>query len=143
MGTRGGLPGYEDTAPSTLNAWRNTLGRSFMHRKLWANDPDCLMLRSSDTEFPGEAIGTWARAVAMSGGWRSSPTTWRCSVVRSRELLDFVVELGRAVDDEAMFGRPPRCPDLLDAGTPTTIEAGELALRADPRNGTSELEGSA
>ncbi|MCU1430525.1 MAG: Melibiase, partial [Actinomycetia bacterium] len=37
----GALPGYDAAAPSTRNAWVSTLGRSFMHRRLWLNDPDC------------------------------------------------------------------------------------------------------
>jgi alpha-galactosidase len=32
-------------APGGRNCLRNSLARSFMHRRLWANDPDCLVLR--------------------------------------------------------------------------------------------------
>ena len=62
------LPGYADVEPSTLHAWIDTLSRSFMHRRLWLNDPDCLMLRTDETAMTPAAIETWAHAVAVSGG---------------------------------------------------------------------------
>ncbi len=39
------LPGLERVAPATRHAWTSTLQRSYMHRRLWLNDPDCVMLR--------------------------------------------------------------------------------------------------
>jgi alpha-galactosidase len=33
------------SAPSVSNAMLNSVTRSFMHRRLWLNDPDCLLLR--------------------------------------------------------------------------------------------------
>ncbi|MCJ7587246.1 MAG: alpha-galactosidase, partial [Candidatus Aminicenantes bacterium] len=32
-------------------ALKNALTRSFMHKTLWLNDPDCLLLRSSQIEL--------------------------------------------------------------------------------------------
>lgn len=32
-------------------ALRNTITRSFMNKKLWLNDPDCLILRNNDTQL--------------------------------------------------------------------------------------------
>ncbi len=37
-----------DGSPNAHFALQNTLFRQFMHRKLWLNDPDCIMLRSED-----------------------------------------------------------------------------------------------
>jgi len=42
-------PAYEATTPATKHAFVNTCTRSFMHRRLWSNDPDCVMLRSVGT----------------------------------------------------------------------------------------------
>jgi alpha-galactosidase len=54
--------------PSALNAIRNTMTRWWMHGRLWQNDPDCLVVRGSDTGLtPGEAR-TLATVIAMSGG---------------------------------------------------------------------------
>ena len=62
------LPGYRETQPSTRGAWRSTLARAFLHRQLWLNDPDCLMLRPSETHLTTEQARTWALAVGVSGG---------------------------------------------------------------------------
>ena len=34
---------------ATEHALRNILTRAFMHRRLWLNDPDCLMVRATET----------------------------------------------------------------------------------------------
>jgi alpha-galactosidase len=34
--------------PNAYHALKNPLMRHFMHRKLWLNDPDCILLRDSD-----------------------------------------------------------------------------------------------
>ena len=54
------LPGYEAATPSTHHAFVNTCSRSFMHRRLWANDPDCIMLRTvghAPHEHRGRDVG--------------------------------------------------------------------------------------
>jgi alpha-galactosidase len=41
--------------PNAYFALKNALLRQFMHRKLWLNDPDCLLLRDREIELtPGE-----------------------------------------------------------------------------------------
>jgi len=37
--------------PNAYHALRNALTRSFMHRKFWLNDPDCLILRHKDVNL--------------------------------------------------------------------------------------------
>jgi alpha-galactosidase len=37
--------------PNAYHALKNSITRSFMHRKWWLNDPDCLLLRSRDIEL--------------------------------------------------------------------------------------------
>jgi ankyrin repeat protein len=39
-----------------------------MHRRLWLNDPDCLMLRASETHLSREERFALASAIAVSGG---------------------------------------------------------------------------
>jgi alpha-galactosidase len=60
--------GHEGGEPATVNAWRNTLSRSFLHRRLWLNDPDCLMLRTERTQMEPDQVRAWALAVGVSGG---------------------------------------------------------------------------
>ncbi|HEX2041299.1 MAG TPA: glycoside hydrolase family 36 protein [Acidimicrobiales bacterium] len=39
------VPGLDEAAPSAANAVRTSLLRAPLHRRLWINDPDCLILR--------------------------------------------------------------------------------------------------
>jgi len=49
-----------------------TLQRFYMHRRLWINDPDCLILRDSDTELTLAEVETIATVAGLSGGVISS-----------------------------------------------------------------------
>jgi alpha-galactosidase len=125
---------YEDGEPATVNAWRNTLARSFMHRNLWLNDPDCVMLRRTETDLDDTATDIWARAVGVSGGMALVSDDLALLDADARRRLDEVIELGRASDAEAAAGRPARCPDLIDAPFPTQLRSAtgaEAILRAD------------
>jgi alpha-galactosidase len=135
-------PGYADTSPSTLNAWRSTLARSFTHRRLWLNDPDCLMLRTSETELSPDAARAWALAVSASGGMAIVSDDLALLGDDARDLLADVVAVGREVDAAAITGSPPVCRDLLDAATPTALDAGRWHLRGDTEAATAELSGS-
>ncbi len=110
------MPGYEEVSPATKGAWRSTLARSFMHRKLWLNDPDCIMLRTSETALSPEAARAWALAVGASGGMAIVSDDLALLGPAERALLDEALVLGRASDAAARAGAPARCPDLL-AGT--------------------------
>ncbi len=53
---------------ATKHAVRNALTRAFMHRRLWLNDPDCLMVRDSRTRLTLEETRTLAAAIALTDG---------------------------------------------------------------------------
>ena len=145
--------GYVEAAPGTVNGYQNTLTRSFLHRRLWLNDPDCLMLRTSETALSQEAARTWAHAVGLSGGMALVSDDLSLLDDDARRLLDEVIELGQASDAEAVAAsaaaaarstggdgaHPPRCPDLLEAAIPTTFTAAGRTLVTDPTDGTSLL----
>ncbi|MBV6510218.1 MAG: hypothetical protein JJLCMIEE_03349 [Acidimicrobiales bacterium] len=115
------VPGYAEAAPATLNAWRSTLARSFMHRRLWLNDPDCIMLRTDQTELVPAAARAWAHAVAVSGGMALVSDDLSLLGDAARLVLEEVVETGRQVDASARTGPAPACPDLLDRRTPERL----------------------
>ncbi len=134
------VPGsYAAAEPATANAWACTLARSFLHRKLWINDPDCLMLRSTDTEMSPDAVQTWADAVGLSGGMALVSDDLSLLDAAARRTLADVIELGRAADAEASASRPARCPDLLDHPVPERLSAAGRELVADPGRATSYL----
>jgi alpha-galactosidase len=61
-----------DVSPAWANGTKQAIdaivARSFMHRRLWLNDPDCLMLRERDTSLSAEERGALAASIAISGG---------------------------------------------------------------------------
>ena len=136
---RRAVEGYEDAAPATANAWRNTLARSFMHRRLWLNDPDCVMLRTTDTALTPDQVEAWAMAVAVSGGMVMVSDDLSRLGDGAHALLGRVLEIATSIDDRAVSGPSPRCPDLLDRWTPTTLQAGDLLFVGDPAHGTAHL----
>jgi len=54
--------------PSTVHALDAIVARSFMHRRLWLNDPDCLMLRTRETQLTDDERLALASVIAASGG---------------------------------------------------------------------------
>ncbi len=50
------------------NAVRNSVVRGAMHRTLWLNDPDCLMLRTNGTKLSAAQRRTQINAIALTGG---------------------------------------------------------------------------
>jgi alpha-galactosidase len=54
--------------PSVRHAMRLTLQRNWMHRRWWVNDPDCLIVRETDTELNEAEVRFLATAIILSGG---------------------------------------------------------------------------
>ena len=54
--------------PSVKHAMRLTLQRNWMHMRWWANDPDCLIVRETDTELSEAEVRFLATGIALSGG---------------------------------------------------------------------------
>jgi len=131
-------PGHTGGEPATVNAWRNTLSRSFLHRQLWLNDPDCLMLRTDRTKLEPEQMRAWALAVGVSGGMALVSDDLALLGDDARALLDEVIELGREADAGA---HPPRCPDLLDVDPPTRLATDTVELVGDPSAGIAHVQG--
>ena len=96
------FPGYAAVAPSTANALRATRARQFMHRRLWLNDPDCVMLRTTDTDLTPEQVRTWALAVGDSGGMVLVSDDLALLGADERSLLDDVIARGREADAQAI-----------------------------------------
>ncbi len=133
------VAGYLDVQPATRGAYAATLARSFMHRRLWMNDPDCIMLRSTDTELRPEAARTWARAVGLSGGLALVSDDLALLDAGARAVLDDTLAMGRASDRSARAGTPAVALDLMDHAPPTTFTAAGYTLVTDPTTGSSEI----
>ena len=61
---------HDLSMPSTENALRNSLARAPFHGRLWANDPDCLLVRQrgSDMDLVLNEVRTLAALAALLGG---------------------------------------------------------------------------
>lgn len=54
--------------PSVRHALRLTLQRNWMHGRWWSNDPDCLIVRDTDTSLDEAEVRFLATGIALSGG---------------------------------------------------------------------------
>jgi alpha-galactosidase len=102
----------DEGGATTRLAIRNTLTRAFMHNRLWANDPDCVMVRTDRTKLTDAEVRSLGAAVALTDG-----------MIVSSDRLDTVpehrAELYRTV--HSLAGGRPRVLDLLDRKMPELV----------------------
>jgi alpha-galactosidase len=132
-------PGYEATTPATRNAFVNTCTRSFMHRRLWSNDPDCVMLRTDGSQLSEAAATAWGDTIGCSGGLVLVSDDLARLGPGARSRLDDILERGRAADAGSRAGHPPRCEGLLDAEGPTGLAGSGGRSRVDRETGRGGL----
>jgi alpha-galactosidase len=61
-------PRHPDDLLSVETAMRNTMTQFWMHNRLWANDPDCLLVRTDRTKLTLDEVRASATAIGLSGG---------------------------------------------------------------------------
>jgi alpha-galactosidase len=125
------LPGYEAAAPATRHAFVNTCTRAFQHRRLWLNDPDCVMLRTTETRLEPDAAQGWAATVGASGGMVLVSDDLALLGPAEHALLDDVLAAGAEADRRAAAGAGPRALGTLDPAGPF----GFATLPIDPETG--------
>jgi alpha-galactosidase len=101
-----------DLEPGTRLAIQAIIARSFMHRRLWLNDPDCLMLRASETRLSRDERFALASAIALSGGMLLFSDHMNLLDLDSEKLFSIVAGIGREVD-RASDNEPPIAKDLM------------------------------
>ena len=111
--------------------------RSFLHRRLWLNDPDCVMLRTSHTDLTPEAAHTWARAVGVSGGMVLVSDDLALLGADARRMLDEAITLSRVADEAARDDAVAWSPDLFDGPEPTRLRSAAGELHVDLDDGRS------
>lgn len=131
------VPGYAYCQPATRSALQNTVFRSFMHRQLWANDPDCVMLRPTQTKLTAEQRVTWARAVGVSGGLYVLSDDLSLLGSEERAAFEETIALGHASDEAARHGTPATTTSLLEGG-PLRLTSANTSVAFDLDRGTSE-----
>ncbi len=106
------IPGIEAAVPSTRSAVRSTLARAWMHRRLWLNDPDCLMARSSDTGLSSDERETLATAIGITGGMLVFSDDVPTLSSADRELIRNTLSIAQEVDRLGVPGMA-QIPNLL------------------------------
>ncbi|HKF30598.1 MAG TPA: glycoside hydrolase family 36 protein [Candidatus Binataceae bacterium] len=101
--------------PSTVHALDAIIARSFMHRRLWLNDPDCLMLRAKETQLSADERLALASVIAGSGGMLLISDEMSLLGEDEGRLFRDAATLALQMDDGAEL-KPIVAIDLLDAG---------------------------
>ncbi len=114
-------PGLESTVPAAVNALRNTLSRTWMHRRLWLNDPDCLMARTTQTLLAPAESAALAHAIAISGGMTVLSDEIELLDPAARARVRETIEVARIVDAAVSDGEHHRV-DLLGSAMPRHCE---------------------
>jgi alpha-galactosidase len=108
-GVGAGRPGE----PGTALALDAIMARSFMHRRLWLNDPDCLMLRTKETSLSDDERHALAWTIAASGGLLLISDDMGLLGREHPTLFRTVARIGAEVD-AASEDEPPGAADLME-----------------------------
>jgi len=101
--------------PSTVYALDAIIARSFMHRRLWLNDPDCLMLRARETTLTADERASLAAVIGASGGMLLISDDMALLGKEEGPLFRTVAKL--SVDLDSNAARDPILPlDLMASG---------------------------
>jgi alpha-galactosidase len=114
------IPGLESVVPATKTAIQSIVHRVWMHRRLWLNDPDCLMARSEQTQLSRGEARSLADAIAATGGMLLISDDVPLLGQTSRELIRECAAEAARVDGADRRG-VARVADLLAADEPGVL----------------------
>ena len=101
--------------PSTVYALDAIIARSFMHRRLWLNDPDCLMLRARETRLSADERAALAATIVASGGMLLISDAMSILDAEAGKLFRAVAQISTEIDSNAAR-EPVLALDLMAAG---------------------------
>jgi alpha-galactosidase len=101
--------------PSTVYALDAIIARSFMHRRLWLNDPDCLMLRARETRLTADERSALAAVIGASGGMLLISDDMALLEKDEGELFRTVAKISAKIDTNAAQ-EPILALDLMATG---------------------------
>ncbi len=101
--------------PSTVYALDAIIARSFMHRRLWLNDPDCLMLRARKTRLTADERAALAATIVASGGMLLISDDMSLLDAEAGKLFRTLVEISTEIDSNSM-NEPVLALDLMTTG---------------------------
>jgi alpha-galactosidase len=106
------IPGIEAAVPATRSALRSILARAWTHRRLWLNDPDCLMARSTDTGLSSDERGALATAIGITGGMLVFSDDMPKLSSDDRSLIRNTIAIAKSIDELGVPGLA-QVPQLL------------------------------
>jgi alpha-galactosidase len=119
--------GSSASDPSTVHALDAIIARSYMHRRLWLNDPDCLMLRARETRLTADERHALAATIAASGGMLLISDDMALVDDDAAALYRAVARVGAQADaDAALDAVLPL--DLMATGNVRGMRRGKNAL---------------
>ena len=101
--------------PSTVYALDAIIARSFMHRRLWLNDPDCLMLRLRKTRLTPDERAALAATIAGSGGMLLISDDMALLDAESGKFFREAAQIAEKIDSYAVR-EPILALDLMTTG---------------------------
>ncbi len=101
--------------PSTVYALDAIIARSFMHRRLWLNDPDCLMLRARETRLSADERAALAATIVASGGMLLISDDMSILDAEAGKLFRAAAQLSTEIDSNAAR-EPVLALDLMATG---------------------------
>jgi alpha-galactosidase len=101
--------------PSTVYALDAIIARSFMHRRLWLNDPDCLMLRARETRLSADERAALAATIIASGGMLLISDDMSLLDAEAGKLFRAVAKIAEEIDSNAVR-EPVLALDLMATG---------------------------
>jgi alpha-galactosidase len=100
---------------STVYALEAIVARSFMHRRLWLNDPDCLMLRARETRLSADERAALAATIVASGGMLLISDDMSLLDAEAGKLFRAVAQIAEEIDSNAVR-EPVLALDLMTTG---------------------------
>ena len=101
--------------PSTVHALDAIIARSFMHRRLWLNDPACLMLRARETRLNADERAALAATIVASGGILLISDDMSILDAEAGKLFRAVAQISAEIDSNAAR-EPVLALDLMATG---------------------------
>lgn len=99
--------------PSALNSIRNAITRFWMHGRLWQNDPDCLLVRETETELTLDEVRSLTTAIGMTGGMVLDSDDLAALDGERREMISMLLPV---------YGKSAVPTDLFTADMPRLLD---------------------
>jgi alpha-galactosidase len=136
----GSWPGLQETAPAAVNAISASVLRAPLHRRVFINDPDCLLLRPTDTRLDAGQRSLLAAVITGTGAFTLVSDDLRRYTDAEWGLLEALQAVHDDVDTLLDIDDPFADPIVVRSAAGTTLT---VDWRADAPGGPSALLGLA